>query len=58
MQSKPQDKVSLTMRNSGPEPTINNKITNNWSADNIKKHVPSIRCMLEPMIQSCDTVSR
>ena len=29
--------------------------TNNWSADNFKKHVTSISCTLQPAIQSCDT---
>ena len=29
--------------------------TNNWSADNFKKHVTSISCTLQPVIQSCDT---
>ena len=29
--------------------------TNNWSADNFKKHVTSMSCTLQPAIQSCDT---
>ena len=29
--------------------------TNNWSADNFKKHVTSMSCTLEPAMQSCDT---
>ena len=29
--------------------------TNNWSADNFKKHVTSMNCTLQPAIQSCDT---
>ena len=28
--------------------------TNNWSADNFKKHVTSMNCTLQPAIQSCD----
>ena len=30
--------------------------TNNWSADNCKKHVNSMSCTLEPAIQSADTL--
>ena len=37
----------------GPEPGVNIK-TNNWSVDNLKKHV-TMSCTLEPMIQSGDT---
>ena len=29
--------------------------TNNWSADNFKKHVTSMSCALELAMQSCDT---
>ena len=29
--------------------------TNNWSADNVKKHVTLMSCTLQPAIQSCDT---
>ena len=29
--------------------------TNNWSADNYKKHVTSMSCTFEPVIQSGDT---
>ena len=29
--------------------------TNNWLVDNLKRHVTSMSCKLEPMIQSGDT---
>ena len=29
--------------------------TNNWLVDNLKRHVTSMSCELEPMIQSGDT---
>ena len=29
--------------------------TNNWSADNLKKHFTSLSCTLEPEMQSCGT---
>ena len=32
--------------------------TNNWSANNFKKHVTSMSCTLEPTIQSGDTGQR
>ena len=32
--------------------------TNNWSADNFKKHNTSMSCTIEPTIQSGDTGQR
>ena len=32
--------------------------TKNWSVDNFKKYVTSVRCILEPLIQSFDTGQR
>ena len=29
--------------------------TNNWSADNLKKHATSVSCTVEPTIQPGDT---